>query len=94
MQRDYEVMLVFSVTETVDEKKIKDYIKKQSTDEVTVATVKDMGKRKLAYPIRKQTEANYWFLDVSAASSAVPSFTKKLQGDETLLRFLVVKKED
>lgn len=85
---------MFPATETIDEKKLKEYIKKQSADAVTVAQVKDFGKRKLAYPIRKQTEGNYWLLNLKSPSTAIPGLTKKLQGDEMLLRFLVIKKEE
>ena len=62
-----------------------------------ITYIDNWGKRKLAYPIRKFTEARYNFLYISATDGAVPEFTtveRLLQQDERVLRYLVVRTDE
>lgn len=57
----------------------------------------DWGKRKLAYPIRKFTEARYNFFYVAARDGVVPAWDtieRLLQQDERVLRYLVVRTDE
>jgi len=89
--RQYELVLILqpdldeaSFNAAVD--KVKGWI---SEAEGTVEKVDIWGKRKLAYPIRKQTEGQYALLTVQME----PSFASKLEGNlrllEPVMRFLV-----
>lgn len=89
--RQYEVVLILqpdldeaSFNAAVD--KVKGWI---SEGEGTVEKVDVWGKRKLAYPIRKQTEGQYALLTVQMD----PSFASKLEGNlrllEPVMRFLI-----
>jgi len=89
--RNYELVLILqpdldeaSFNAAVD--KVKGWI---SEAEGTVEKVDIWGKRKLAYPIRKQTEGQYALLTVQME----PSFASKLEGNlrllEPVMRFLV-----
>ena len=53
----------------------------------------EMGKKQLAYPIAKQTEANYVSWGIELPSSAVVEFEKKLTNDSEILRHLLTKAE-
>lgn len=56
---------------------------------------RDMGKRNLAYPIKKQLKGIYTCLDYAADNTAVNEIERNLKFDENVIRFLtVVKNED
>jgi small subunit ribosomal protein S6 len=89
--RNYELVLILqadldeaSFNAAID--KVKGWITeaKGSVEKVDI-----WGKRKLAYPIRKQTEGQYALLTVKME----PSFTGKLEGNlrllEPVMRFLI-----
>jgi small subunit ribosomal protein S6 len=89
--RQYELVLILqpdldeaSFNAAVD--KVKGWI---SEAEGTVEKVDVWGKRKLAYPIRKQVEGQYALLTVQMD----PSFASKLEGNlrllEPVMRFLI-----
>ena len=52
------------------------------------------GRRKLAYPIQKQTEAVYIQFDYRLDGSKVADLTRAMQINEDVLRQLVVRKQD
>ena len=55
--------------------------------------VERLGKKTLAYKIKKQTDANYYVLSFEAEGSFVKPLTDKLRLEqEDLLRFLLLKK--
>lgn len=87
-------MMVVSMSKPLDEKIVKEQIKKQSGENITVASIADFGKRSLAYPIRKQKDGQYWLVTFTSAGTGIVTLSKKLQQDENVLRFLVVKKDE
>ena len=55
---------------------------------------RSMGKRPLAYPLKKQTAGVYVLMDYAAEGGAVNELERYIRLDENILRFLtVVKKE-
>jgi small subunit ribosomal protein S6 len=89
--RNYELVLILqpdldeaSFTAAVD--KVKGWI---TEGEGTIEKVDIWGKRRLAYPIRKQTEGQYALLTIKMD----PAFASKLEGNlrllEPVMRFLV-----
>lgn len=56
--------------------------------------VERLGKKQLAYPIKKQTDANYFVVNFEAEASAIDGFASKLRLEqEDLLRYLIIKKK-
>ncbi|MBN1283254.1 MAG: 30S ribosomal protein S6 [Proteobacteria bacterium] len=56
---------------------------------------RNMGKRNLAYPIKKQQKGLYTCYDYAAGGSTVSEIERSLRLDDNVLRFLtVVRKED
>ena len=51
------------------------------------------GKKDLAYPISKETAAFYYFLDISLDSSKIKDLKNKMNFDEKILRYLLLKKD-
>ena len=54
----------------------------------------DLGKRKLAYEIRKFQKGHYYILSFLDDGSAVPELERALRLDESVLRFLTVRVAD
>lgn len=50
-------------------------------------------KRKLAYPIKKETSGYFCFLNLNFPPEKISDFKKKLLLDEGVLRFLLLVKE-
>lgn len=49
-----------------------------------------LGKKALAYPIKKEKQGVYYYLDVSLPSEEVGAFNRAIEVDETILRHLLV----
>ena len=92
----YEVAVVLSSLLNDDERGkeldiVKDYITKYQG---SVTDVDEWGKRRLAYEIRKQSEGYFYFISVDAEPSMAVELEKELRlRNETILRYLIVRKE-
>jgi small subunit ribosomal protein S6 len=94
--RDYELVAI--INPEVDEEGVSKIVDKvtQSINSRggTVEEIKNWGKRKLAYPIKKFMEADY----ILARFKLMPKSVKELEGEISssgdILRYLVVKVED
>lgn len=72
--------------------KIKTIIKKNDGH---LFFARDMGRKSLAYPIRKNTKGVYTCFDYAAGGQTVSELERALRIDDGVLRFLtVVKRED
>ncbi|MBQ4263338.1 MAG: 30S ribosomal protein S6 [Bacilli bacterium] len=92
----YEIM--FIIKAELDEKSVKETEKameKVLTDmKSKIVNTKDMGQRKLAYPIKKQVRGYYFVLNVEATKEAVNEFDRKAKIDENILRHLIIREEE
>ena len=59
----------------------------------TINKVDPWGKRKLAYPIRKQNEGQYFFLLVQIDPTFVAELERNLRFMEPVMRFLITAVE-
>ncbi len=75
-----------------DAKKREDLIKKL-LGEASVKASSFMGKKTLAYPIRKQTEAVYVLAQVEGDRINVGEVEKRAKLEEAVLRFLLTLKK-
>lgn len=89
----YELMVVVSASvDLTSDKTQKDLIEKLVGDAGTVTEVTSLGKKTLAYPIKKQTEATYLVATLTGnVKSAVVDKKSKLMDE--ILRFLLTVKE-
>ena len=91
----YEIM--FIVKATLDENSLNNITKevqKLITDNKSkVIEFKDMGRKKLAYPIEKEVSGFYYLMNVEADSATIQEFDRKLRINENILRHLILKKE-
>ena len=92
---NYEIM--FIVKATLDEstlKKLTTDVQKLITDNKSkVIEFKDMGRKKLAYPINKEVSGFYYLMNAEANHEAIREFDRRLRINENILRHLILKKE-
>lgn len=88
----YELLIVSKISESdvllgKVEKTLKDI-------QATEVKVEKLGKKILAYPIKKQTEADYAVFNFNAAGNFIRDITDMLRLEqETLLRYLITVKK-
>ena len=91
--RKYEIMVI--IDPDVDERQIQPIIDKYSkviTDaKGTVDATDTMGRRHLAYPIKKKTDGIYVVFNVTADSAAVAEMDRLMTIDEQFLRTKVMR---
>lgn len=91
----YEIM--FIVKSTMEE----DAIKKTSEDVQKLINIKpskviefkEMGRKKLAYPINKEVSGYYFVMTVEATHDTIKEFDRKVSINENVLRHLIIKLE-
>ena len=92
----YEIM--FIVRADIDEKATKDTVtafeKVLKNMKAKIVSSKDLGQKKLAYPIKKQVRGAYYLFNVEASAEAVKEFDRKARIDENILRHIVIREEE
>lgn len=89
----YELVFILNAELTEDDSarlldKINDQITKLGG---MVSETNTWGKRKLAYPIKRQTEGNYVLKKVQMKPSALKELDTSLKLTENILRYLAVR---
>lgn len=92
---EYEIMFIVKTTMEDDQIKktaeeIKDLI---SGEKSKVVEFKDLGRKKLAYPINKELNGNYYVMTVEATKKVIKEFDRKTRLNENVIRHLIIKKE-
>jgi len=67
--------------------------KKLIADNGTVESVDEWGKRRLAYPIQKQTEGYYTLINFKSAPEFIYELERRYRIADEILRTVVVKKD-
>ncbi len=93
MNRKYELLLVLATTGDYESEKKREDVVKKLIGDATLDSVTLLGKKLLAYPIKKQTDAVYLLAIVSGEALTVGSIQKKATQMPDLLRFLLIRKE-
>ncbi len=93
MNKLYEFMvLINSSVELETEKKQIDFVQKLVGADVKINSISSMGKRSLAYIIKKQKEATYLVAELSGHIK-VTDIDKRAKLQDAVLRFLLTVKE-
>ena len=96
MDRVYEVMFIVrpdAVEEDVD-KLIAGFSANVTNGGGTVKTVEKMGRRKLAYTVRKFNEGNYILLTVEANGAVILELERRLRVTEPVIKFITVRVDE
>jgi len=92
----YEIMFIVKATmESADVKKTAESFKKLISDlKGKVDEYKELGEKKLAYPIKKELHGYYYVMQVQADKDCIQEFDRKIRLDENVLRHLIIKQEE
>ncbi len=92
----YEIMFIVKATqESADVKKTADNAKKLLTTKSSkVVEMKELGEKKLAYPIKKEINGYYYVMQVEATKEEITEFDRKIKLDENVLRHLIIKLDE
>ena len=94
--RDYE--LVFIVTPEFDESATADLVDKVKswiTDTGgSIESIEEWGRQKLAYLIRNQKEGQYYLFNLKLEPTAVANLERNFRLQESILRFLIINRDD
>ena len=91
----YESVVI--VNPNLEEESIKKLINKFSdliNADGKVASVEEMGKRKLAYDIRKYTEGFYIVIKFEAKPELIAELERNYRITDEVIKFIVVKEEE
>ena len=91
----YEVMFIVKATlgESALDNITKDVQKLLTSNKGKVIEFKDLGRKKLAYPIDKEVGGFYYLMNIEANADTIREFDRKLRINENILRHLILKKE-
>ena len=90
----YESVII--IQPSLDEQAIKGLIKKFSDlieKNGKIESVEEMGKKKLAYEIQKNTEAYYVLFNFEAEPSSIIELERNYKITDEIMKFIVIKKE-
>ena len=93
MSRVYEVMFIVrpDVTEEDTDKLIAGFTATITGGGGSVKTVEKMGRRKLAYLVRKFNDGNYVLLTIEANGAGVLELERRLRVTEPVIKFITVR---
>ena len=96
MSRVYEVMFIVrpDVTEEDTDKLIAGFSTTIASGGGTVKTVEKMGRRKLAYMVRKFNDGNYVLLTIDADGVLVAELERRLRVSEPVIKFITVRMDE
>ena len=92
--RTYEAMCVFRAEQETFQggvEAVREQLQKLGAD---IQKEEDMGVRTLAFPIKKQLQAHYFYFVCKMAPDAAHQIEEALRHQSELLRFLMVRQDD
>lgn len=91
----YEIMFIVKATMEEDQiKKVAEDLQKLINNKPSkVIEFKEMGRKKLAYPIKKEISGYYYVMTVEADHETISEFDRKVLINENILRHLIIKVE-
>jgi len=96
MQRLYEVM--FIVRPDIEDEELDKLISSFSSTVTTgggvVKSAEKMGRRKLAYTVRKFADGNYILLTIEAGGPVVQELERRLRVTEQVIKFITVRMDE
>ena len=92
----YEIMFIVKATNESDVIKATAEAAKKiiTNDKSKVLDFKDLGEKRLAYPIKKEISGYYYVMQIEATVEAIKEFDRKMLIDENCLRHLIIKLDE
>lgn len=92
----YEMM--FIVKATMEESSVKaaaENVKKLAESlKAKIDSFKEMGQKKLAYPIQKEISGYYYVMTMTASKETIKEVNRKMSIDENVIRHLIIKLDE
>jgi small subunit ribosomal protein S6 len=95
-QRTYEVMFIVrpDLLEEETERVVSTVESSATTAGITVKNVERMGKRRLAYKVRKFQDGIYVLLTIAAPGGAVAELERRLRVTEPVIKYITVRVDE
>ena len=91
----YEIMFILKSNEEEAIKSEVSSLKAIITDmNGEITNEKEMGNRKLAYPIKKELNGYYYVMNVNANNDAIAEFDRKAKINENVIRHLIIRLDE
>lgn len=91
----YEITFILKSNEEEAIKKEVSELKSIITDmKGNITNEKEMGNRKLAYPINKEINGYYYVINCDANSEIVKEFDRKARINENVIRHLIIRLDE
>ena len=91
----YEIMFILKSNEEETIKNQVSELKAVITDmKGEITDEKEMGNRKLAYPIKKELNGYYYVINCNANSDVVAEFDRKASINENVIRHLIIRLDE
>ncbi len=91
----YEIMFILKTNEEEAIKKEVSELKSIVTDMGgTIENEKEIGNKKLAYPIKKELNGYYYVININANSKTVAEFDRKARINENVIRHLIIRLDE
>jgi small subunit ribosomal protein S6 len=96
MNRTYEIMFIVrpDVEETEMDKLIETFSGYVTTGGGTVTSTEKMGRRRLAYTVKKFNDGFYVLLIVEAPASLISEIERRLRVSEPVIKFITVRMDE
>jgi small subunit ribosomal protein S6 len=96
MNRTYEIMFIVrpDVEEADLDKLIEGFSANVTSGGGEVKSVEKMGRRRLAYTVRKFNDGFYVLLNVAAAGSLITEIERRLRVSEQVIKFITVRMDE
>src|ERR1700748_3298835 len=96
MNRTYEIMFIVrpDVEKTELDKLIEGFSANVTNGGGEVKSVEKMGRRRLAYTVRKFNDGFYVLLNVAAAGSLITEIERRLRVSEQVIKFITVRMDE
>jgi len=92
----YEMMFIVKATMEADQvKATAEAVKKNAEGKNSkVVDYKELGEKKLAYPIKKEINGYYFVMQMEASKEAIAELDRRTALDENVLRHLIIKLDE
>ena len=91
----YEIMFILKSNEEEAIKKEVSELKAIITDmKGEITDEKEIGNKKLAYPIKKEVNGYYYVINCNASSEIVSEFDRKARINENVIRHLIIRLDE
>jgi len=96
MNRTYEIMFIVrpDVEEADLDKLIEGFSANVTNGGGEIKTVEKMGRRRLAYTVRKFNDGFYVLLTIAAAGSLISEIERRLRVSEPVIKFITVRMDE